>query len=141
MINAARMLAVCVAILLFLDAALGYEQTYSVSSGAFTIMAAMVSLTFFGLWLRRATPLAEGMAFGWAGATFVMGWWWLYNLLDRPESMQESPILFLFVGVYFVGAIMHFVVIGSSLGLPRWLNYLPVCLAIFLSVLVQALTR
>lgn len=135
--DALGMLGVAVAALLSLYAAVGYEAAYEISYGAFTLMAAMVSLTFLWLWAQRSTPLAIGMAFGWAGAASVMGWWWIFNLLDRPDRMLENATLFICLSVYFVGAVMHFAVIGRSLGLARGLWAIPVAGAIALSAVLH----
>lgn len=135
--DALGILGVAVSAMLLLYAAVGYKAAYEISYGAFTLMAAMVSLTFLWLWMQRSTPLAIGMAFGWAGAASVMGWWWIFNLLDRPGQMLENATLFICLSVYFVGAVMHFAVIGRSLGLPRGLWALPVAGAIALSAVLH----
>ncbi|MEM6823776.1 MAG: hypothetical protein AAGB18_06245 [Pseudomonadota bacterium] len=93
-----------------------YQAAYDLAYGAIVAMALSISLTFFWLWRARATPLALGMGFGWAGASGVMGWWWVYSLLSRPEAMVESRLLFVFVSCYFVGGLLHFKVIVRSLG-------------------------
>ena len=94
----------------------GYGAAYDLAYGAVVAMAASISATFFWLWRARATPLALGMGFSWAGATGVMGWWWVYSLLGKPGLMVESRLLFLFVSCYAVGAVLHFKVIFRSLG-------------------------
>lgn len=137
--DAFRLLGTASVGMLLIYACLGYQTAYSISYGAFTIMAAMVCLTFLWLWMQRTTPLAMGMAFGWGGAATVMGWWWVYNLLDAPEAMNESFLLFLCLAVYFVGAILHFSVIGRSLGVSRGYWGLPVGVAVALSAAVQLL--
>ena len=137
--DAIRLLGLATTAMFLVYAGVGYEAAYEISYGAFTLMAAMVSLTFLWLWAQRATPLAIGMAFGWAGAASVMGWWWVYNLLDGPVAMQESAALFLCLSVYFVGAVMHFAVIGRSLGFPRGIWGVPVALAIAASTVFHVL--
>ncbi|MCV6594194.1 MAG: hypothetical protein OIF48_14655 [Silicimonas sp.] len=120
------------------DAGLGYGRAYAIGYGAFTFMALMVAVTFFWLWRRRATPLAMGMFFGWAGAAGVMGWWWSYSLFEAPGWMVESPVLFLFLSLYFMGALLHFQVIWHSFG-GRGVGFLwPVGLSLAASVLLQA---
>ena len=94
----------------------GYDAAYDLAYGAIVAMAFSISATFFWLWRERATPLALGMGFSWAGATGVMGWWWVYSILGKPGMMVESRLLFLFVSCYFVGALLHFQVIVRSLG-------------------------
>lgn len=133
MTDARRILAGASAALLLSHAAFGWEVTYSVAYGAFALMAAMVSLTFLWLWSRRATPLAGGMVLSWAGAASVVGWWWTYAYMNQPEAMTENAALFLCLALYFVGAVMHFAVIGRSLGLPRYFWGLPVGLATAIS--------
>ena len=127
---------VCIVCFAVARAYFGYQFVYQVGYGAFSFLAATIALTFLWLWLKRSTPLALGMAFGWCGAASVMAWWWLFNLLDRPEEMVENSALFLFLSVYFVGAILHLEVIGRSFGISRRLAMLPVAMALFLSVLV-----
>jgi len=120
-----------------LDIAFGYEAAYAISYGAIALMAVAISLTFLWLYVQRTTPLALGMSFSWAGAASVMGWWWLYNAFDRPGAMDESGVLFLFVALYFVGAIMHFAVILKSLDLPRPLFVLPILASLLLSAAIH----
>lgn len=99
-------------------AVFGYEIAYLVGYGSFTLMAALISATFLWLWARRATPLALGMSFGWGGAASVMGWWWIFNLNGQLGWMGEHPMLFGFLSLYFVGALLHLQVIGRSFELP-----------------------
>ena len=99
-----------------LDAGLGHQKAVLVAYGAVVAMALSISGTFFWLWRAQATPLALGMGFSWAGTAGVLGWWWLFRLLDRPEAMREHAGLFVFVAAYFVGALLHFRVVGASLG-------------------------
>ena len=124
---------------LAMNEAFGYAVSYKIGYGAFTLMAAMISLTFLWLWARCATPLAIGMSFGWAGAASVMGWWWSFNVLHQPEWMVHSPILLLFLSIYFVGAVLHFQVIGRSLGSRERSFIYPVGGSILLSVVAHLL--
>ena len=117
-------------------AGLGHEEVYAISYGAFALIAASISVTFFWLWLKRATPLALGMSFGWAGAASVMGWWWGFRLAGKPVGMAESPVLMVFLAIYFVGAILHFQVIGRSFGWRPNATWVPVSLAVLISVMV-----
>ena len=119
---------------------LGYRATYLIGYGAFTLMAATISLTFVWLWRRRATPLAMGMAFSWAGAASVMGWWWLFNAFHAPTWMQDSEFLFPFLSIYFLGAVLHFEVIAQSFGARRWSFLVPIALCVFTSVLIFQLS-
>ena len=117
----------------------GYATVYQIGYGAFSLMAAMISLTFLWLWARRATPLALGMSFSWAGAASVMGWWWVFNLFSRPGFMVESEILFLFLALYFAGAVLHFAVIAKSVSAPPLFLGVPVFASLALSALVRLL--
>ncbi len=137
MIRALCLLIAVAALFSALNYRLGYAATYELGYGAFTLMAAMISLTFLWLWAARATPLALGMAFSWAGAASVMGWWWVYNLLNRPDMMTENEVLLVFLSLYFVGAILHFAVIQRSFGRQSAFFIAPV----FLSVAISALAR
>ena len=120
-----------------LDFAFGYQTAYAISYGAIALMAVAISLTFLWLYVQRTTPLALGMSFSWAGAASVMGWWWLYNTFDKPAAMDESEVLFIFVALYFVGAIMHFGVIVVSLNLPRPLFVLPILGSLLISAAIH----
>ena len=133
------LLLLCVVAAAFMasHATFGYRATYQIGYGAFCLMAAMISLTFLWLWARRATPLALGMSFGWAGASSVIGWWWVYNLLERPREMAENEFLFLALSLYFVGAILHFSVIQRSFGLYHTAFILPVLGSILTSALIH----
>ena len=136
MIQPLILLAVTGLIFLVLNQTLDYGMSYQIGYGAFTLMAAMISLTFLWLWARRATPLAMGMFFGWAGAASIMGWWWLFHVLHQPAWMEENPVLFGLLSVYFVGAVLHFQVIARSFGLPEGMFVWPIAG----SMLVSALT-
>jgi hypothetical protein len=126
--------------LFWADLWLGYEAAYEIGYGALTLMAAMIAATFLWLWHVRATPLALGMAFSWAGAASVMGWWWVYTLSGGPDWMLEGEMLFVFLSLYFVGAILHFAVVGRSLGLPAGYLGFPVATALVLSAIIHAVS-
>lgn len=119
--------------LIAVDVLFGFKAAYSISYGAISMMAMAISVTFLWLWYKRTTPLALGMSFSWAGASSVMGWWWFYSALGRPEVMEENQALLGFVSLYCVGAIMHFAVIQQSLKLPRMAYILPVVGSLALS--------
>ena len=131
------LLLVVVVIFWGVFAGLGYRATYQLAYGAFTLMAAMISLTFLWLWAVRATPLALGMSFSWAGAASVVGWWWMYNLFSQPDAMFEHSVLFLFLSFYFVGAILHFAVIERSFMKHSSYFIWPVLASILLSALAR----
>ncbi len=111
----------------------GYTTVYLVAYGAFSLMAAFMAATFFWLWTKRATPLALGMAFSWAGAACVMGWWWLINITEVPTWVLKNPVLLDFLAIYFVGVVLHFQVIGRSFGLPTRAALYPVIAAVIIS--------
>ena len=117
----------------------GYWPVYDVGYGAFTLMAAMISLTFLWLWAKRETPLALGMSFSWAGASSVMGWWWLFNILSQPAAMVESQVLFLFLALYFVGAILHFAALMRTFDFCVPGYAVPVGVALVIALAVERL--
>jgi hypothetical protein len=116
----------------------GFWAVYQIAYGAFVLMAAMIAATFFWLWRRRATPLALGMVMSWAGGAFVMGWWWLFQILGHPTGMTEHPALFAGLALYLTGTAMHFSVIGANLGWPRVGWAIPVVLAASVSLALTA---
>ncbi len=118
---------------------LGYDRSYAIGFGAFTLMAFLVAATFLWLWIKRATPLAMGMFFGWAGAAGVLGWWWSFKLFEHPAWMVANPGLFLLLAAYFVGAVLHFKVIWHSFGWKGAGYLYPVLACLAVSVLLQAI--
>ncbi len=117
----------------------GYGTAYKIGYGAISLMGVMIAVTFLWLWKARATPLALGMAFSWAGSSAVMGWWWIFNALGAPQAMVRHPALFVFLAVYITGALLHFAVIQRSLGYGSVLFVVPVGLALAVSGLLVAL--
>ncbi|PRY25923.1 hypothetical protein CLV78_10113 [Aliiruegeria haliotis] len=115
----------------------GFLGTASIAYGALTIMAVMISATFLWLWAMRLSPLSLGMAFAWAGAAMVMGWWWLYALLDAPVWMLSSEILLVVLALYLTGAVLHFEVLETSFGYRRGAFLVPVAGALVLSALLM----
>lgn len=116
---------------------IGYEAMYRLGYGAIVLLALVIALTFFWLWLKQATPLALGMVFSWTGASCVMGWWWIYSILGEPDWMRQNPLLFAFLSIYLIGAVLHLEVIGRSFALSQRAIYAPVVLAILLSLMVS----
>jgi len=137
MIQPVLLLVAVAATFLVAHASLGPEVVYRVGYGAFSLMAAMISLTFLWLWARRATPLALGMSLSWAGAASTVGWWWVYHIRSRPDAMVDSGVVFLFFSLYFSGAILHFAVIQRSAGWRRAAFALPVLGALAVATAVQ----
>lgn len=130
------LLAVTMCGFAFAYALFGYRAVYSVGYGAFALLAAVIAATFFWLWHQRSTPLALGMGFGWLGASSITGWWWFNNLSGDPVWMDENPVLFVFLSVYLVGAMMHLALIGRSFSMPTYTEYFPVVAAIAVSFAV-----
>ncbi|WP_068110408.1 hypothetical protein [Tropicimonas marinistellae] len=119
--------------------ALGFSGTAEIAFGALTIMSVMISAIFLWLWGMRMSPLSLGMAFSWAGAAMVMGWWWLHSLLGAPTWMLRSEIPLLLSALLLTGAVLHFEVIETSFGFRRGAFLLPVSGALLLSLLLLAL--
>jgi len=123
------LLAATSAAFLAVHAALGYSAAFGIGYGAITVMSALIALTFLWLWWERATPLALGMAMSWAGTASVMGWWWAFALAGRPEGMAGNGVLFLFLSLQISGAVLHFDVMQTSMGLRRRVFVLPIAAA------------
>ncbi|MCU0906429.1 MAG: hypothetical protein MUF73_03065 [Rhodobacteraceae bacterium] len=126
------------AVLLFLAVAvsfqggawvLGTSAMQDVAQGATALVALILAATFLWLWARRTTPLALGMALSWAGAGLMLGWWWAYGLMGRPEAMATSPVLLHFLALYAVGSALHLAVIARSFDLPERGMVLPMLVA------------
>lgn len=103
------------AALWLLQAAMGFRVAAQLAYAGLTALALAIAGTFLWLWRERATPLALGMAFSWAGAASVTGWWSWARTLDHGEWMRGHPALFFCLALYMTGAILHFAVIGRSL--------------------------
>ena len=131
----ALLFALVTGALLALHAVAGWSATYAVAYGAVVLMAAMIAATFLWLWVKRATPLALGMAFSWAGTASVLGWWWIWRATGQPDAMSQNAALFAFVALYLVGATLHFHVIERSMDLRPGSFAVPVIGAIALSAL------
>jgi len=123
--------------LFWADVVLGYQAAYEIGYGALSIMAVLISGTFMWLWHVRATPLALGMAFSWLGAASVLGWWWIYNVFERPIGMVQNEMLFVFLSAYFVGAGLHFEAVQRSFGVQPWLFVIPISLSTLISVVIH----
>ncbi len=137
MTNGLFMFAFLIGLFALARTGLDYRTLYQISYGAFSIMAAMISLTFLWLWANKQTPLALGMSYSWAGAASVMGWWWIFTVLGQPTQMDQSQLLFVFLSLYFVGAIMHFTVILDREHAPRAVMLIPVAASLVISILVH----
>lgn len=136
--QAVLLIAASSALLLAFGLGFGWHATFRIAHGAITIMSALIAGTFLWLWRENATPLALGMGLSWAGTASVMGWWWRFDLLGRPDGIAESEILIALLALQLAGAVLHFDVIQSSMGLGRRFAILPVAAAILASALVLA---
>ncbi|MGH1332132.1 MAG: hypothetical protein ACRBBK_14700 [Paracoccaceae bacterium] len=101
--------------------------------GAISIMAMLISITFLWLWQVRATPLALGMSFSWAGSGLVMGYWWMMQMAGLPQWGREAELLLVFLAFLIAGAVLHFAVIQASFGYHGLRFLAPVALAIALA--------
>ncbi len=135
--QALALLLLTAGIFVALEIWFGFHMAYSIALGTIVVMAIMISLTFLWLWQRRETPLALGMSFSWAGAASVLGWWWFFHVLHGPVVMNENGVLFVFLGLYFVGAVQHFVVMQRSMGIGIRVFVLPVLGAILVAAMVS----
>jgi hypothetical protein len=96
--------------------AIGSTQMVLIGYGAICVMALLISGTFLWLWQVRATPLALGMSFSWAGLGLTLGWWWAMQIRQSSTWGLEAAILFLFLSLLMSGAVLHFAVIQGSFG-------------------------
>lgn len=119
--------------------AVGYDAVFQIGFGAITLMGLMIALTFLWLYIQRATPLALGMAYSWCGASLVLGWWWLYVMLGKPEAMALNALLFAPLALYLSGAILHFSVIHRSFGWHGAAFLAPVLGAVMCSTAIYVL--
>lgn len=119
---------------------IGYDATYQIACGAIILMSVLIAGTFLWLWRARATPLALGMVFSWAGSASVLSWWWGVAALGQAAPMGDHPILLLFVALYTSGAVLHFFVIQRSLHLPEFSAVALPSLAFAISAGVSFLT-
>ncbi|MGO4915076.1 hypothetical protein [Pseudogemmobacter sp. W21_MBD1_M6] len=119
--------------LFLVSARCGYAAAYLIGYGVLTLMAFWIALTFLWLWLQRATPLALGMVFGWAGAALIMGWWYVYALLGQPVWMSGNRLLFVPLAVYLGGAAIHSRVIWAAVVADNRGHWVPVGLATLVS--------
>lgn len=118
---------------------LGFAQMLLVAYGAISVMALLISGTFFWLWQVRATPLALGMSLSWAGSGLTIGWWWLMQVAGNPAWGTEAAIVFCSLALLTAGAVLHFAVIQGSLGYHGIAFLLPVFAALALSLGVLAM--
>ena len=113
---------------------IGTTQMMLVGYGAIAVMALIISGTFFWLWQVRATPLALGMSFSWAGVGLTLGWWWLMQIQSSGDCQGSIVFLFAFLSLLMAGAILHFAVIQGSFGYQGLSFLAPVIGALLLSL-------
>ncbi|RPE71184.1 hypothetical protein EDD53_0298 [Pacificibacter maritimus] len=113
---------------------LGPAQMVLVGHGAVSILALLISGTFLWLWQVRATPLALGMSFSWAGLGLTLGWWWAIQLRMSVDWGLEAAVLFFFLSLLMAGAVLHFAVIQGSFGFHGMSFLVPVLGAVMLSL-------
>lgn len=102
--------------------------------GAVAVMAAMISATFLWLWQVRATPLALGMSFSWAGSALIMGAWWVAQIAGAPVLLQ-AQMMVVFLSFLATGAVLHFSVIQVSFDLHGASFLVPVGAAVLAAAL------
>ncbi|MEQ3626596.1 MAG: hypothetical protein ABNH26_15365 [Celeribacter sp.] len=117
---------------------IGFEPARNLGLGLVVLLAVLISAVFGWLWLMRTTPLALGLAFSWAGAACLLGWWWLREVLGAPGWMVGNGVVFAFLTTYLTGAVLHLVVVQQSFALRRVAAWAPVALAAVISFGVLA---
>ncbi|OIP82994.1 MAG: hypothetical protein AUK37_08105 [Rhodobacterales bacterium CG2_30_65_12] len=120
-------------------AVLGDAVLMAVANGAMALMALMIAATFLWLWFERATPLALGMVYSWAGAALFIGGGWALALSGQAAWPAFAHVAVLVQGLYLVGALLHFAVIHRSFGFHGASFLWPMALALGLSALLAAL--
>lgn len=106
----------------------------TVGYGAISIMAIMISATFLWLWQVRATPLALGMSFSWAGSSLIMGAWWVAQITGAVHFGVEAEMMVIFLAFLATGAVLHFSVIQASFDLHGLTFLIPVGAAVLVAV-------
>lgn len=96
-----------------------FRVAAAIGFAATALIAVANCFTFLWLWYVRATPLALGMAFSWAGQAALSLWWFTTGMPGKVLWLGQDPTLFLFVSVYIVGGALHISVIQNSSGARR----------------------
>lgn len=111
----------------------GLTDTAAIGAGAVAVMSGLIAATFLWLWWERTTPLALGMALSWAGTAGLAFWGWavLTGRLTEAAGLLLVPL-----ALQIAGAVLHFDVMESSMGLGRRRALLPVVLAVGAGVLL-----
>jgi hypothetical protein len=132
--QALTLYSVILALSLLGIAFLGTTQMVLIAYGAVCILALLISGTFLWLWQVRATPLALGMSFSWAGLGLTLGWWWAMQVRMSVDWGLEAAVLFFFLSLLMAGAVLHFAVIQGSFGFHGMSFLVPVLSALALSL-------
>ncbi len=119
MTRALGLLALILLALALLARPFGLVTAQDVARAALAAMAATLSGTFLWLWREKATPLALAMTFSWAGASALMGWRVMQDVLGQPAWMLENPLLLGVLGVYLTGTLLHVEAIRRAFGLGQ----------------------
>ncbi|SIN86879.1 hypothetical protein [Vannielia litorea] len=119
MMRALGLLAVILLALGLVSRPFGPPAAQELARVALVAMAATLAGTFLWLWREKATPLALAMTFSWAGASALMGWRLVQDLLGHPLWMGESPMLLGVLGVYLTGTLLHVEAIRRAFGLGQ----------------------
>ncbi len=117
------------------DRWLGFPAATEFAFGAVAVMSVFISLTFLWLWYERATPLALGMAYSWAGTAVLMVWCWGLPLAD--DARKPGGLVFVFLSLQIVGAVLHFAVMQRSMGYGRGAFAVPIAVALAVSAVAQ----
>ena len=100
-----------------LGAVFGFDAAYDAGYAAISLLGVIVAATFACLWRIRATPMALGMAFSWAGCAGLVGYWWIFHQVGRPPAEGiEHQILWACLSLYLAGAAAHLRVIADAHG-------------------------
>lgn len=103
-----------------LGAVFGFDTAYDAGYAAISLLAVVISATFAWLWRIRATPMALGMAFSWAGCAGLVGYWWVFNQAGRPPAPGlDHQVLWACISLYLAGAVAHLRVIANVHGSGR----------------------
>ena len=101
-----------------------FNTAYDAGYGALALLAMVIAVTFGWLWRIRATPMALGMAFSWAGCAGLVGYWWYFDQVRRmPVPGFDHLLLWAFLALYLAGAVAHLKVIVAAYGADRSLLY------------------
>lgn len=131
--QATQLLILCTLVLILGRAIAGPDLALELAFGTLAALAAMISATFLWLWRERATPLALGMSFSWAGTALILGQlWWIE--VNMPGLIPQMPLSFL--AFLMTGCILHLAAIDASFGRGGRRVLLPVAVALLPTLLL-----